>query len=204
MGPYCQYCNNRCFLPRIVGDRSIILATCPSGMANDRAKLGGHDHRTALNPVTGTIDIKVTVVTRATPRVCEHPHCVRVKDDGQAAEVIAAGDQFAHVTFLTDGHNVPQRLHPECLTDLHRLTTEVAAAVSVEATHVPPVRPRAKLRTNTLRGKRCAHEQCTDQIDQGETYAALTVPGKGTSAFHLECAQIQTGMTIAELQAQPA
>lgn len=39
MGPYCQYCDKRCFVqdPK---DSGYILATCTKGMDNDRAKLG--------------------------------------------------------------------------------------------------------------------------------------------------------------------
>ena len=206
MGPYCQYCGNRCFLPRAlpptVSAGSWILATCPRGMARDRAKLGGHHHRTARNPVTGTIDIIVTLVTRATQRVCEHPRCVRAAEHGRTAEVIAAGEQFAHVTFLTDGHKIPQRLHPECLTALHHLTTEVATP-EPEVTAVPPSpQLKVKLRPNTIAGKRCAHTQCQAVIDQGETYVVLTTVGKGSEGFHPECAQIETGLTIAQLQGQ--
>lgn len=57
MGPYCQYCGSRCFLPRAGAQlgTTTILATCPRGMANDLRK-SGYTHRTAINPVLRTRD----------------------------------------------------------------------------------------------------------------------------------------------------
>lgn len=50
MGPYCQFCDNRCFVLRRLKDgREMLLATCGPGMAQDR-KLLGEDADTALNP----------------------------------------------------------------------------------------------------------------------------------------------------------
>jgi hypothetical protein len=124
MGPYCQYCDQRCFLPRTVNGRSLILATCPSGMANDRAKLRGHDHRTTLNPVTGEIDLKIRLRQHdRTERACEHTRCVRGRGEG---ERIPAGEQYAVVTRLEDRHDLARRFHLECLTDLFGLTADVA------------------------------------------------------------------------------
>jgi hypothetical protein len=41
MGPYCQFCDHRCFVPNPrKGDRATILATCPAGQAHDKASLG--------------------------------------------------------------------------------------------------------------------------------------------------------------------
>lgn len=56
MGPYCSFCGIRCFLIRIVPDGprigwSGLMATCGKGMALDR-EATGHDHTTAVNPVT--------------------------------------------------------------------------------------------------------------------------------------------------------
>lgn len=52
MGPYCRYCNTRCFLTRVLADgRTMLLATCATGMEHDRATCG-EDHTTAVNPVT--------------------------------------------------------------------------------------------------------------------------------------------------------
>lgn len=56
MGPYCNYCDRRCFLLRVIPDgpdkgRSLLLATCGAGMALD-LETTGHTHETALNPVT--------------------------------------------------------------------------------------------------------------------------------------------------------
>lgn len=55
MGPYCNYCGRRCFLPRVIPGgplkgRSFILAACPRGMALD-LETTGYTHETALNPV---------------------------------------------------------------------------------------------------------------------------------------------------------
>lgn len=54
MGPYCKYCGSRCFVPRAGKQLGTvtILATCPTGMAND-FKGTGYTHLTAVNPVTG-------------------------------------------------------------------------------------------------------------------------------------------------------
>lgn len=50
MGPYCDYCGRRCFVPRVVpGSRVTILATCAKGAEHDRRALGV-DFRTARNP----------------------------------------------------------------------------------------------------------------------------------------------------------
>lgn len=51
-GAYCRYCDNRCFVERElpVGSWRGHMATCPEGMAHDRA-VTGHDHTTAINPL---------------------------------------------------------------------------------------------------------------------------------------------------------
>lgn len=56
MGPYCMYCQHRCFVPRqirndggdVVWDG--LMATCTRGVEHDRAATGGWDFRTAYNP----------------------------------------------------------------------------------------------------------------------------------------------------------
>lgn len=50
-GAYCRYCDRRCFVDRVLPDGSWSghMATCPAGMAHDRA-VTGHDHTTAINP----------------------------------------------------------------------------------------------------------------------------------------------------------
>ncbi|UXE03838.1 ADP-ribosylglycohydrolase [Gordonia phage ObLaDi] len=41
MGPYCTYCDHRCFVPNpIGGQRATILATCQAGKDHDRRSLG--------------------------------------------------------------------------------------------------------------------------------------------------------------------
>ncbi|HET8643102.1 MAG TPA: hypothetical protein VFM37_14295 [Pseudonocardiaceae bacterium] len=50
MGPYCQFCDQRCFVERVLRDgRPMLLATCPEGMAHDRA-VCEQDAATAINP----------------------------------------------------------------------------------------------------------------------------------------------------------
>lgn len=50
MGPYCVYCDNRCFVPRKVpGSPVSLMATCPAGMAND-LRATGYTYLTAINP----------------------------------------------------------------------------------------------------------------------------------------------------------
>jgi hypothetical protein len=58
MGPYCKYCDQRCFLPRVIPGgpdkgKRVLLATCEAGMAADLER-DGYTHETALNPVTRT------------------------------------------------------------------------------------------------------------------------------------------------------
>lgn len=50
-GAYCMFCDNRCFVYRVLPDNSWAghMATCADGMAFDR-KACGHDHTTAINP----------------------------------------------------------------------------------------------------------------------------------------------------------
>lgn len=55
-GAYCKYCDNRCFVLRVIPDGPEKgwqghMATCPRGMAHDYGKTG-HTHLTAINPVT--------------------------------------------------------------------------------------------------------------------------------------------------------
>lgn len=56
MGPYCKFCEHRCFVLRDLPDRSWsgLMATCAGGMRHDRRETG-HDHTTAVNPVAGTV-----------------------------------------------------------------------------------------------------------------------------------------------------
>lgn len=54
-GAYCRFCDNRCFVYRVLPDGSWAghMATCPAGMAHDR-KETGCDHHTAINPSLAT------------------------------------------------------------------------------------------------------------------------------------------------------
>jgi len=56
MGAYCNFCQTRCFVLRVIPDgpdrgRSFHLATCRDGMVHDLAKTG-HTHISAINPVS--------------------------------------------------------------------------------------------------------------------------------------------------------
>lgn len=53
MGPYCKFCDFRCFVPRLLPFKTetLLMATCLAGMAHDR-KATGHDHTTAVKPRT--------------------------------------------------------------------------------------------------------------------------------------------------------
>lgn len=51
MGSYCKFCDQRCFVLRILRDgRSMLLATCQRGMEHDREACG-EDHTMAQNPI---------------------------------------------------------------------------------------------------------------------------------------------------------
>lgn len=52
VGAYCRFCDRRCFVARVLPDRSWSghMATCAAGMTHDRA-VTGHDHTTAINPL---------------------------------------------------------------------------------------------------------------------------------------------------------
>lgn len=63
MGPYCRYCDHRCFVERILpadahdargkpspyAGMTFNMATCVRGMEQDR-RATGYDHTTARNP----------------------------------------------------------------------------------------------------------------------------------------------------------
>lgn len=54
MGPYCKFCDRRCFVLRVLNDkRTMLLATCQIGMEHDRQKCG-QDHTTAHNPAAAS------------------------------------------------------------------------------------------------------------------------------------------------------
>ena len=53
-GPYCRYCDQRCFVYRVVEVGGHVvwsghMATCAKGAEHDREACG-HDHTTAFNP----------------------------------------------------------------------------------------------------------------------------------------------------------
>jgi hypothetical protein len=58
MGPYCDYCDQRCFVLRVLPvdakvrqGEEITMATCPEGMGHDR-DVTGYDHRSVIDPMT--------------------------------------------------------------------------------------------------------------------------------------------------------
>lgn len=54
MGPYCIYCDHRCFVIRNVpGEGRRMMATCPGGMKFDLEHTG-HTYLTAINPCAVT------------------------------------------------------------------------------------------------------------------------------------------------------
>jgi hypothetical protein len=51
MGPYCRYCDRRCFVPRVLRDGStMLLATCGMGVIHDDLACG-ETYMTARNPM---------------------------------------------------------------------------------------------------------------------------------------------------------
>jgi hypothetical protein len=57
MGPYCKFCDRRCFVDRVMPydatwrpGEAVILATCPRGMEHSRETTGGYDAEKAINP----------------------------------------------------------------------------------------------------------------------------------------------------------
>jgi hypothetical protein len=56
-GAYCKFCDNRCFVERVIPSGPQMgwtghLATCKAGKEYDRTQTGGFDSSTAINPVT--------------------------------------------------------------------------------------------------------------------------------------------------------
>jgi hypothetical protein len=94
MGPYCQYCKRRCFLLRVLRDgRTILLATCDSGMTHDLISCG-ETHDTALNPVTQSEEVAALVQTLQEQTVeteVEGPRRWPLRCDGREAGGRAVG-----------------------------------------------------------------------------------------------------------------
>lgn len=51
MGPYCMYCDHRCFVLREVpgASRQVLMATCRAGRDHDQIRTGYTAH-TTINP----------------------------------------------------------------------------------------------------------------------------------------------------------
>lgn len=79
-GAYCQYCGHRCFVYRILPDRSWFghMATCAAGMAHDRKVTGGYDHTTAIHPHGDLVEHM-----RAEPAAAEPQRCGRQTGPGE-------------------------------------------------------------------------------------------------------------------------
>lgn len=94
MGPYCNYCQCRCFLVRVLKDgRTMLLATCDRGMAHDR-RVGGETHEDALNPVTQPEEVAALISTLQEQIVeteVEGPRPWPVRCDGREAGGRAIG-----------------------------------------------------------------------------------------------------------------
>lgn len=124
MGPYCNFCDMRCFVPRILRDgRSMILATCTAGMRHDH-EATGEDHTTALNPATTAIE-RYCVESGRAVRMIAGDRCL---DHGAAdtpCRTAVREAQCAH-EHLSPNHSYPHC--SECGRDL-------PAVSSVPATH---------------------------------------------------------------------
>ena len=93
MGPYCEFCDFRCFVVRVLpGTREqILMATCLAGMDHDR-EVTGHDHRTALNPSK----VEAPAVAVDTPmldleRNLERARATAVALEQENAEIVRLG-----------------------------------------------------------------------------------------------------------------
>jgi hypothetical protein len=77
-GAYCQYCDRRCFVLRVMPSdatwnpgQSVHLATCTAGMEHDREQ-SGYDCTTTTNPSAGaasTLPLPPSVVDVSTETV---------------------------------------------------------------------------------------------------------------------------------------
>lgn len=184
MGPYCKYCDMRCFVPRIVPGREgpILLATCHGGMRHDRQYTRGHDHRTTENPVTGEVDIRVQIRTAADERLCETTRCLRPG----GSVMIPAGQEFAAVTTREDHHDRVVTLHEQCLTEVFGLVLRQVGKLPAEPGELPvQVVPVAE-----------CHECGSRKLDwawsphnQGQAVNGRLTLNEVVSLFHLGCAE---------------
>jgi hypothetical protein len=213
MGPYCKYCDTRCFLPRRVGDRTLLMATCHRGMEHDRASTGGHDHRTTLNPVTGETDIKVQLRTSGVVQVCT----LRTTDcTGGIGWVIPVGQEYAAVTTRADQHDRALLYHLECLTLALHLDARAATPPTGELTTPPPPEPAPAPATTLVRNcPDCGGSDLTwswtrefpDGIADGRLFARDVRPlfylgcdGCSATIAHLDADQVATLLTRHELR----
>jgi hypothetical protein len=106
MGPYCQFCDFRCFVERRLPftTDTFLMATCQRGMAHDRAKTG-HDHTTAINPAAA----REAEAARALAKCCLVCDRVRERDSARGIAV----DLEQQVAALAERMRVAQALLPE-------------------------------------------------------------------------------------------
>lgn len=50
MGPYCMYCDRRCFVLRVANGKHLLMATCSKGMAHVTAYI--NDNETVYDPTS--------------------------------------------------------------------------------------------------------------------------------------------------------
>jgi len=55
MGPYCRYCEHRCFVLRCLPDtgRQLLMATCPAGEDHDQIMTGYTYETATTTPAVG-------------------------------------------------------------------------------------------------------------------------------------------------------
>ena len=116
MGPYCEFCDHRCFVERYIPGRDgqpaqvLLMATCPQGAEHDFAATG-FDHSTALNTSAPAVRLLLGDLARA--------RTVAVTLEQALARLTAAA--LALLTAYRDGAVV---------TDLEALWTELQDAAS--------------------------------------------------------------------------
>ncbi len=133
MGPYCKFCDRRCFVLRTLKDgRSMLLATCPSGMEYDRAHCG-EDHTTAINPRT------------AATRTSQAPGRAPGSEYDDDLLCLGCGEQFAwpHAPACPfDGDNLVDVAHR-----VRQATVESVSPYAVAKLDIGPTRTTLTIRT---------------------------------------------------------
>lgn len=125
-GAYCRYCGRRCFVYRVLPDRSWAghMATCVEGMTYDR-EVTGHDHTTATNPLGSA----------AAPKPGEYPPGLQLSQ---------TPDGDWRVVHVASGLAIPFLDWPAPGLSLPRHCAEVAAA-SLAASGIDWTRSQSNL-----------------------------------------------------------